>query len=67
MTYTDASKRAVAKYRKEKRARMELEMSPEEMEILKKAAEKTQESRSGLIRRLIREEAGKLGLTVREN
>ena len=62
MTYTDASKRAVAKYRKEKRARMELEMSPEEMEVLKKTAEKTRESRSGLIRRLIREAAEKLNI-----
>lgn len=62
MTYTDASKRAVQKYRKTKRARMELEMSPEEMEILKKAAEKTKESRSGFIRRLIREAAEKLNI-----
>ena len=62
MTYTDASKRAVQKYRKTKRARMELEMSPEEMDVLRKMAEKTKESRSGLIRRLIRQEAEKLNI-----
>lgn len=38
MTYTHVSKRG-AKYRKAKRIRMELEMSPKKMENLKKTTE----------------------------
>lgn len=57
MTYTEAHKRAQLKYRKTKRARMELEMSPEEMEMINRLAEKTGESRTALIKRLVKEEA----------
>lgn len=60
MAYSEAQKRATLKYRKEKRARMGLEMKPEEMELLNRIAKKTGESRTALIKRLIKEEADRL-------
>lgn len=57
MAYTEASKRAMLKYKKSgKRARMELNMSKEDGQALKELAEKTGESRTSLIRRLIWQE-----------
>lgn len=60
MAYSEAAKRATLKYRKEKRARVALDISLEELETLNRLTEKTGESRAGLIKRLIREEAEKL-------
>lgn len=62
MAYSEASKRATLKYRKEKYARMGLEMKPEDMNLLNRISEHTGESRTALIKRLIREEAERLNL-----
>ena len=57
MAYTESAKKAIMKYKKSgKRARMELDMRPEDKEALQKLSEKTGESKTGLIRRLIWEE-----------
>lgn len=57
MAYTESAKKAIMKYKKSgKRARMELDMRPEDKEALQELSEKTGESKTGLIRRLIWEE-----------
>ena len=61
MAYTEASKRATLKYKKSgKRARMELDMRPEDRQALQELAEKTGESRTAIIRRLIWQEYNNL-------
>ena len=62
MPYTEAQKKATLKYRKAKRLRMELEMSPEEMDAINILAEKTGESRTALIKRLVAEESERIGV-----
>lgn len=62
MSYTEAHKKATLKYRKASRSRMELEMSPEEMDAINILAEKTGESRTALIKRLVAEESERIGV-----
>ena len=53
MAYTESAKKAIMKYKKTgKRARMELDMRPEDKKALQELSEKTGESKTGIIKRI---------------
>jgi hypothetical protein len=62
--YTEAQKRATAKYKESKYKRIPLDVKTEEYEALKKYADDHNEKVNGVIRRLIKEELTRNGVVI---